>query len=144
QCWLLDGLWMAGGSAPSVGIQGASDPEPGKGKNRLVQPALVERYQDRIGMYHIKDLGAGTALNDQGTSVANVGDNAGPGSASAHYPLDRIPSKGWSVSNPYGAIPWATDGSQDTVQFQRIYERFRHPECHEYLFERDSMSTTVR
>ena len=40
-------------------------------------------------------------------------------------------------------MPWATDGSQDTVQFQKIYERFRHPECHEYLFERDGMSNTV-
>ena len=35
------------------------------------------------------------------------------------------------------------DGSQDTVPFQKIYERFRHPECHEYLFERDGMSATV-
>ena len=40
-------------------------------------------------------------------------------------------------------MPWATDGSQDTVPFQKIYERFRHPECHEYLFERDGMSNTV-
>src|SRR5580765_8018953 len=114
---------MAGGSAPSVGIQGAGDPEPGNGKNRLVQPDIVERYQDRIFAYHIKDLGP----NDQGTQVANVGDNASPGAA----------------TYPYGAVPWATDGSQDTVQFQKIYERFRHPEAHEYLFERDGMSNTV-
>jgi len=25
QCWLLDGLWMAGGNAPSVGLQGPGD-----------------------------------------------------------------------------------------------------------------------
>jgi len=66
QCWLLDGLWMAGGNSPSVGIQGAGDPNPGEGKNRLVQPDIVERYQDRIFSYHIKDLGP----TDQGTRSA--------------------------------------------------------------------------
>ena len=123
QCWLLDGLWMAGGTAPSVGLQGPGDPNPGQGKNRLVQPDLMERWQDSVFSFHIKDLGP----NDQGTQVANVGDNDGPGAADF----------------PYGAVPWATDGSQDTVPFQKIYERFRHPECHEYLFERDGMSATV-
>jgi hypothetical protein len=127
QCWLLDGLWMAGGAAPSVGLQGPGDPHPGQGKNRLVQPDLMERWQDSVFSFHIKDLGSGTAQNDQGTSVCNVGDNAGPGAA----------------TYPYGAVPWATDGSQDTVPFQEIYERFRHPELHEYLFERDGMSNTV-
>ena len=123
QCWLLDGLWMAGGNAPSVGLQGPGDPNPGQGKNRLVQPDLMERWQDSVFSFHIKDLGP----NDQGTQVRNVGDNDGPGAA----------------TYPYGAVPWATDGSQDTVPFQKIYERFRHPECHEYLFERDGMSNTV-
>ena len=123
QCWLLDGLWMAGGNAPSVGLQGPGDPHPGQGKNRLVQPDLMERWQDSVFSFHIKDLGP----NDQGTQVRNVGDDDGPGAA----------------TYPYGAVPWATDGSQDTVQFQDIYERFRHPECHEYLFERDGMSNTV-
>jgi uncharacterized protein YjbI with pentapeptide repeats len=122
QCWLLDGLWMAGGSAPSIGLQGPGDPNPGQGKNRLVQPDLMERWQDSVFSFHIKDLGP----TDQGTQVANVGDNSGPG----------------SDVYPYGAVPWATDGSQDTVQFQKIYERFRHPECHEYLHERDGMSNT--
>jgi len=122
QCWLLDGLWMAGGNAPSVGLQGPGDPNPGQGKNRLVQPDLMERWQDSVFSFHIKDLGP----TDQGTQVRNVGDNDGPG----------------SDVYPYGAVPWATDGSQDTVQFQKIYERFRHPECHEYLFERDGMSAT--
>ena len=123
QCWLLDGLWMAGGNAPSVGLQGPGDPNPGQGKNRLVQPDLMERWQDSVFSFHIKDLGP----NDQGTQVRNVGDNDGPG----------------APTYPYGAVPWATDGSQDTVPFQQIYERFRHPECHEYLFERDGMSNTV-
>jgi uncharacterized protein YjbI with pentapeptide repeats len=123
QCWLLDGLWMAGGNAPSVGLQGPGDPNPGFGKNRLVQPDLMERWQDSVFSFHIKDLGP----NDQGTQVRNVGDDVAPGAATF----------------PYGAVPWATDGSQDTVQFQKIYERFRHPECHEYLFERDGMSNTV-
>ena len=123
QCWLLDGLWMAGGSAPSVGLQGPGDPNPGQGKNRLVQPDLMERWQDSVFSFHIKDLGP----NDQGTQVRNVGDNDGPG----------------APVYPYGAVPWATDGSQDTVPFQKIYERFRHPECHEYLFERDGMSNTT-
>ena len=58
QCWLLDGLWMAGGTAPSVGLQGAGDPNPGQGKNRLVQPDLMERWQDSVFSFHIKDLGA--------------------------------------------------------------------------------------
>src|SRR3954447_5554008 len=123
QCWLLDGLWMAGGNAPSVGLQGPGDPNPGQGKNRLVQPDLMERWQDSVFSFHIKDLGP----NDQGTQVRNVGDESAPGAADF----------------PHGAVPWATDGSQDTVQFQKIYERFRHPECHEYLFERDGMSNTV-
>jgi hypothetical protein len=136
QCWLLDGLWMSGGSAPSVGIQGAGEPHPGQGRNRLVQPDIMERWQDRVFAFHIKDLGSGNAINDQGTSVCNVGDNAGPGAATGNYPFDTKPPA-------YGAVPWATDGSQDTVQFQKIYERFRHPECHEYLFERDGMSNTV-
>jgi hypothetical protein len=136
QCWLLDGLWMSGGSAPSVGIQGPGEPNPGQGRNRLVQPDIMERWQDRVFAFHIKDLGSGNAINDQGTSVCNVGDNAGPGSATGNYPFDTKPPA-------YGAVPWATDGSQDTVQFQKIYERFRHPECHEYLFERDGMSNTV-
>jgi hypothetical protein len=116
QCWLLDGLWMAGGNAPSVGLQ-----PNGQGKNRLVQPDLMERYQDFVHTFHIKDLGP----NDQGTQVRNVGDNDGPGSA----------------TYPYGAVPW--EPGQDTVPFQEIYERFRHPELHEYLFERDGMSGTT-
>ena len=116
QCWLLDGLWMAGGSAPSVGLQ-----PNGQGKNRLVQPDLMERYQDFVHTFHIKDLGP----NDQGTQVRNVGDNDGPGAA----------------TYPYGAVPWSP--GQDTVPFQEIYERFRHPELHEYLFERDGQSNTV-
>jgi hypothetical protein len=143
QCWLLDGLWMSGGNAPSVGLQGPGDPHPGQGKNRLVQPDLMERWQDSVFSFHIKDLGTGVVQNDQGTSVCNVGDNAGPGNATGNFPTDALPSDGWSTPSPYGAIPWATDGSQDTVQFQDIYERFRHPECHEYLFERDGMSNTV-
>jgi hypothetical protein len=122
QCWLLDGLWMSGGNAPSVGLQGPGDPNPGQGRNRLVQPDLMERWQDSVFSFHIKDLGP----TDQGTQVRNVGDNDGPG----------------SDTFPFGAVPWATDGSQDTVQFQKIYERFRHPECHEYLHERDGMSAT--
>jgi hypothetical protein len=93
--------------------------------------------------FHIKDLGSGNAINDQGTSVCNVGDNAGPGNATGSFPNDALSSDGWTTASPYGAVPWATDGSQDTVQFQDIYERFRHPECHEYLFERDGMSNTV-
>ena len=32
------------------------------------------------------------------------------------------------------------DSSQDTTPFQQIFERLRHPERHEYLFERDGMS----
>jgi hypothetical protein len=88
-----------------------------------VQPDIMERWQDSVFSFHIKDLGP----NDQGTQVRNVGDNDGPG----------------APVYPYGAVPWATDGSQDTVPFQKIYERFRHPECHEYLFERDGMSNTV-
>ena len=71
QCWLLDGLWMAGGTAPSVGLQGAGEPNPGQGSNRLVQPDLMERWQDSVFSFHIKDLGP----NDQGTQVVNVGDN---------------------------------------------------------------------
>jgi hypothetical protein len=121
QCWLLDGLWMSGGAAPSVGLQGPGDPNPGQGKNRLVQPDLMERWQDKVHTFHIKDLGP----NDQGTQVANVGDNSGPGAA----------------TYPYGAVPW--EPGQDTVPFQQIFERFRHPELHEYLFERDGQSNTV-
>ena len=75
-CWLLDGLWMAGGG-PSVGLQGAGDPNPGQGKNRLMAPDIIERWQDRVPTFHVKDLGP----NDQGTQVANVGDNNGPGAA---------------------------------------------------------------
>src|SRR3954447_18630612 len=123
QCWLLEGLWMAGGNAPSVGLQ-----PNGQGKNRLVQPDVVEKWQDRIFTFHMKNLGSGSngsVMNDQGTSVANVGDNAGPG--------DTV--------YPYGAVPW--DQSQDVVPFQQIFERFRNPECHEYLLERDGMSNTV-
>jgi len=128
QCWLLEGLWMAGGNAPSVGLQGPGDPNPGQGKNRLVQPDLVEKWQDRIFTFHMKDLGSGSngsVINDQGTSVANVGDNAGPG--------DTV--------YPYGAVPW--NANQDAVPFQQIFDRIRNPECHEYLFERDGMSNTV-
>src|SRR4051795_1058790 len=98
QCWLLEGLWMAGGNAPSVGLQGPGDPNPGQGKNRLVQPDVVEKWQDRIFTFHMKDLGSGSngsVQNDQGTAVANVGDNAGPG----------------ATTFPYGAVPW--DPSQD-------------------------------
>jgi len=119
-CWMLDGLWMAGGNAPSVGLQGAGDPHPGQGKNRLVAPDLVERWQDRMYAFHVKDLGP----TDQGTQVRNVGDNDGPGSDTA----------------PYGALPW--DESRDTVRFQEMFERLRHPECHEFLAERDGMSGT--
>jgi hypothetical protein len=119
-CWLLDGLWMAGGG-PSVGIQGPGDPNPGQGYNRLVAPDVIERWQDQIPTFHIKDLGP----NDQGTQVANIGDNSGPGAATA----------------PFGAVPW--DPSQDTVPFQQMFERLRHPELHDYLIERDGMSATV-
>ena len=119
-CWLLDGLWMSGGG-PSVGLQGAGDPNPGQGNNRLMAPDIIERWQDRVPTFHVKDLGP----NDQGTQVANVGDNSGPGAATA----------------PYGAVPY--DPSQDTVPFQAIFERLRHPERHEYLLERDEMSATV-
>src|SRR3954452_12040796 len=119
-CWLLDGLWMSRGG-PSVGIQGAGDPNPGQGKNRLMAPDVIERWQDRVATFHVKDLGP----NDQGTQVANVGDNNGPGAA----------------TEPYGAVPY--DFSQDTTPFQQIFERLRHPERHEYLFERDGMSATV-
>jgi hypothetical protein len=119
-CWLLEGLWMAGGG-PGVGIQGAGDPNPGQGTNRLVAPDVVERWQDKIATFHVKDLGP----TDQGTQVANVGDNSGPGSATA----------------PFGAVPW--DASQDANPFQQIFERLRHPELHEFLFERDGQSGTV-
>jgi hypothetical protein len=119
-CWLLDGLWMSGGG-PSIGLQGAGDPNPGQGKNRLFAPDIIERWQDRIPMFHVKDLGP----NDQGTQVANVGDNNGPGAA----------------TYPFGAVPYSFD--QDTVPFQQIFERLRHPERHEYLFERDGQSGTV-
>ena len=116
----MDGLWMAGGG-PSVGLQGPGDPNPGQGKNRLFAPDIIERWQDRIPTFHVKDLGP----NDQGTSFANVGDNNGPGAA----------------TYPFGAVPW--DRSQDTTPFQAIFERLRHPELHEYLFERDGTSGTV-
>ena len=103
------------GGGPSVGLQGAGDPNPGQGKNRLMAPDVIERWQDRVPMFHVKDLGP----NDQGTQVANVGDNSGPGAA----------------TYPFGAVPY--DFSQDTTPFQQIFERLRHPERHEYLFERD-------
>src|SRR4051794_26933847 len=119
-CWLMDGLWMAGGG-PSVGLQGPGDPNPGQGKNRLFAPDMIERWQDRIPTFHVKDLGP----NDQGTQPANVGDNNGPGAA----------------TYPFGAVPYSFD--QDTTPFQQIFERLRHPELHEYLFERDSQSGTV-
>jgi hypothetical protein len=119
-CWLLDGLWMSGGG-PSVGLQGDGDPNPGQGKNRLMAPDVIERWQDRVATFHVKDLGP----TDQGTQVANVGDNNGPGAATA----------------PYGAVPYSFD--QDTTPFQQIFERLRHPERHEFLFERDGMSGTV-
>jgi hypothetical protein len=119
-CWLLDGLWMSGGG-PSIGLQGAGDPNPGQGKNRLMAPDIIERWQDRVATFHVKDLGP----NDQGTQVANVGDNSGPGAA----------------AYPFGAVPY--DPGQDTVPFQAIFERLRRPERHEYLFERDGQSATV-
>jgi hypothetical protein len=120
QCWLLDGLWMAGGG-PSVGLQGPGDPNPGQGRNRLVQPDVVERWQDRIATFHIKDLGP----TDQGTQVANIGDDTGPG----------------ADTYPFGAVPW--DPGQDTTPLPQIFERLRHPEKHEFLFERDGFSGTV-
>ena len=119
-CWLLDGLWMSGGG-PSVGLQGPGDPHPGQGNNRLMAPDVIERWQDSVATFHVKDLGP----NDQGTQVANVGDNNGPGAA----------------TYPFGAVPYHFD--QDTTPFQEIFERLRHPERHEYLFERDGMSGTV-
>src|SRR5262249_36809852 len=75
------GLWMSGGNAPSVGLQGPGDPNPGQGKNRLVQPDLMERWQDSVFSFHIKDLGP----TDQGTQVRNVGDEDNPGSATYAY-----------------------------------------------------------
>ena len=119
-CWLLEGMWMSGGG-PSIGIQGAGDPNPGQGKNRIMTSDVIERWQDRVATFHVKDLGP----TDQGTQVANVGDNSGPGSATA----------------PFGAVPY--NASQDTTPFQQIFERLRHPERHEYLFERDGQSGTV-
>jgi hypothetical protein len=119
-CWLLDGLWMSGGG-PSVGLQGPGDPHPGQGKNRLMAPDVIERWQDHVATFHVKDLGP----NDQGTQVANVGDNSGPGAA----------------TYPFGAVPYSFD--QDTTPFQQIFERLRHPERHEFLFERDGFSGTV-
>ena len=74
QCWLLDGLWMAGGNAPSVGLQGPGDPNPGQGKNRLVQPDIMERWQDSVFSFHIKDLGGRTA----GTTAATSATTSSP------------------------------------------------------------------
>jgi hypothetical protein len=119
-CWLLEGMWMSGGG-PSLGIQGPGEPNPGQGRNRIMTADVIERWQDRVATFHVKDLGP----TDQGTQVANVGDNSGPGSATA----------------PFGAVPY--DFSQDTTPFQQIFERLRHPERHEYLFERDGQSGTV-
>lgn|GEM_PF-5912004 len=119
-CWLMDGLWMAGGG-PGVGLQGAGDPNPGQGNNRLVAPDVIERWQDKVAMFHVKDLGP----TDQGSTYANVGDNNGPG----------------ADTYPFGALRW--DPSQDTTPFQAIFERLRHLENHEFLFERDGQSATV-
>ncbi len=117
-CWLLDGLWMSGGG-PSIGLQGAGDPNPGQGKNRLMAADVIERWQDQRAR---RSTSRTSVPNDQGTQVANVGDNNGPGAA----------------TYPFGAVPY--DFSQDTTPFQQIFERLRHPERHEYLFERDGQS----
>ena len=109
QCWLLDGLWMAGGSAPSVGLQGPGDPNPGQGKNRLVQPDLMERWQDSVFSFHIKDLraerpghaGRGTSATrpvprrgDLPVRRRAVGDGRQPGHGSVPEDLRAVPASG--------------------------------------------------
>ena len=113
QCWLLDGLWMAGGNAPSVGLQGPGDPHPGQGKNRLVQPDLMERWQDSVFSFHIKDLtGAerpghvglrtsattpardATGLPSRRTAPVSVGDRRKPRHRSVPGHLRAVPPSG--------------------------------------------------
>ena len=77
QCWLLDGLWMAGGSAPSVGLQGPGDPNPGQGKNRLVA------------------AGPDRALAGQGAHVPHQGPGPErPGHAGRERRRQRTPRRG--------------------------------------------------
>ena len=90
---------MAGGTPPSVGLQGAGDPNPGQGKNRLVAAGPHRALAGPVFAFHIKDLGP----NDQGTQVRNVGDENSPGSA----------------TYPYGAVPWATDGARTRFRSSR-------------------------
>ena len=122
QCWLLDGLWMAGGAAPSVGLQGPGDPNPGQGKNRLVQADLMERWQDkRAHVPHQGPRARTTRARRSGTSATTT--------ARARRRTRTAPCRGSRARTP--------------VPFQKIFERFRHPELHEYLFERDGQSATV-
>ena len=130
QCWLLDGLWMARRQRPERRPPGPGDPNPGQGKNRLVAAGPDGAV-----------AGQRLLVPHQGPRFQRQGPRAErPGHA---VPERRRQRRARSRDGyPYGAVPWGRR-SQDTVPFQEIYERFRHPEVHEYLFERDGKSNTV-
>jgi len=115
---------MSGGSAPSVGLQGPSDPNPGQGKKPgLVQPDIVERYQDRIGPVPRQGSRDRNGPERPGhLRSATVGDNAGPGNATRKtIPVDtQFPSKGWSRVQPVRRSGRGRrNGSQDTGPVSR-------------------------
>ena len=122
QCWLLDGLWMAGGAPRASACRARATRIRARARTASSQPDLMERWQDVVHTFHIKDLGP----NDQG--------DAGPERRRQRRPRRRDATR---------TAPCRGTPGQDTVPFQEIFERFRHPELHEYLFERDGMSNTV-
>ena len=95
------------------------------------------RPEPRSGQEPHHDAGRDRALAGSRRHVPRQGPRPDrSGHAGRQRRRQQRPGRG--RPHPFGAVPY--DFGQDTMPFQQIFERLRHPERHEYLFERDGMS----